>query len=164
MSLLFINTGGTFNKRYNPISGTLEVPKDDLALQKLLESVGDNIDYRVLGAVYKDSLEMNQSDRDEIFQIVKSSEERYIIIIHGTDTMDLTAQFLSENVPDKVVILTGAMVPISIGGSDGAINLGVSIGFLSQNPDNGIYISMSGIVSESIKIEKVREEGIFKRK
>ncbi len=26
-----INTGGTFNKRYNPITGELEVPKDSIA-------------------------------------------------------------------------------------------------------------------------------------
>ncbi len=39
MNVTIINTGGTFNKRYNPIKGQLEVPKDNKALEKIIDSI-----------------------------------------------------------------------------------------------------------------------------
>ena len=37
--MLILNTGGTFNKRYNPISGELEVAYDNLAVESVLKSL-----------------------------------------------------------------------------------------------------------------------------
>jgi L-asparaginase len=164
MEILFINSGGTFNKRYNSISGELEVPSDSLALRRVLKSVGDNIEYRIVGAVYKDSLDFEESDREEIRDIILESTERYIVVIHGTDTINITAKYLEKYVKNKVVILTGAMRPVAIEGNDGAINLGVAIGFLNSGCKNGIYISMSGLCLEHSEIYKSRDKGIFHKR
>ena len=56
-----INTGGTFNKRYNPLSGELEVPKDSLALDEII-GYCYNIDFDVLNVISKDSLDMSDAD------------------------------------------------------------------------------------------------------
>ncbi len=55
----------------------------------------------------------------------REAEEDQIIITHGTDTMELTAQknWDPKNW-EKTIILTGAMVPYSMAESDAVFNLG----------------------------------------
>ena len=158
-----INTGGTFNKRYNPIIGELEVPKDSLALDEII-SYCYNIDFDVLNIISKDSLEMNDDDRELIVRTIKNCKNQNIIIVHGTDTMDLTAKYLDEKIKDKTIILTGAMLPISINKVEATLNFSQAIGFLNSNCENGIYISMHGSVKNYKKLIKNRELGKFLEK
>lgn len=158
-----INTGGTFNKRYNPISGELEVPKDSLALDEII-SYCYNIDFDVLNIISKDSLEMSDVDRELIVRTIKNCKNQNIIIVHGTDTMDLTAKYLDEKIKDKTIILTGAMFPISINKIEATLNFSQAIGFLNSNVKNGIYISMHGSVKNYKNLIKNRELGKFLEK
>ncbi|WP_066159815.1 asparaginase domain-containing protein [Aliarcobacter skirrowii] len=155
-----INTGGTFNKRYNPITGELEVPNDSIALDEIL-SYCYNIDFDVLNIISKDSLEMSDVDRELIVKTIKNIKNENIIIVHGTDTMDLTAKYLDEKIKDKTIILTGAMLPISINKIEATLNFSQAIGFLNSKCENGIYISMHGSVKNYKKIIKNRELGKF---
>ena len=158
-----INTGGTFNKRYNPLSGELDVPKDSLALDDII-SYCYNIDFEVLNIISKDSLEMNDDDREFIVKTIKNIKNENIIIVHGTDTIDLTASFIDENIKDKTIVLTGAMLPISINKIEATLNFASAIGFLNANIKNGIYISMHGSVKNYKKLIKNREIGQFLEK
>jgi len=158
-----INTGGTFNKRYNPLSGELEVPKDSLALDEIINYCY-NIDFEVLNIISKDSLEMNDDDRELIVKTIKDCKNEKIIIVHGTDTMDLTAKYLDEKIKDKTIVLTGAMFPISINKVEATLNFSQAIGFLNANIENGIYISMHGSVKNYKKLIKNRELGKFLEK
>lgn len=92
MKVTIINTGGTFNKRYNPIKGKLEVPSDNIALDKIIASC-HNVEFEIKNIISKDSLDMTDKDRQIITDAVKNSENDKIIIIHGTDTVDLTSSF-----------------------------------------------------------------------
>ena len=158
-----INTGGTFNKRYNPISGELEVPKDSLALDEIINYCY-NIDFEVLNIISKDSLEMNDDDRELIVKTIQDSKNQNIIIVHGTDTMDLTAKYLDEKIKDKTIILIGAMLPISINKVEATLNFSQAIGFLNSKCENGVYISMHGSVKNYKKLIKNRELGKFLEK
>ena len=158
-----INTGGTFNKRYNPLSGELEVPKDSLALDEII-GYCYNIDFEVSNIISKDSLEMNDADREFIVKTIKNCKNENIIIVHGTDTMDLTAKYLDEKIKDKTIILTGAMLPISINKIEATLNFSQAIGFLNSNVKNGIYISMHGSVKNYKNLIKNRELGKFLEK
>ena len=158
-----INTGGTFNKRYNPLSGELDVPKDSLALDEII-SYCYNIDFDVLNIISKDSLEMSDVDRELIVKTIKNIKNENIIIVHGTDTIDLTASFIDENIKDKTIVLTGAMLPISINKIEATLNFASAIGFLNANIKNGIYISMHGSVKNYKKLIKNREIGQFLEK
>jgi L-asparaginase len=162
LKILFINTGGTFNKIYNKISGKLVVPKSDEVLKKVLNSTGGNFETEIIGTIYKDSLEMTEEDREKIFDILLESDTKNVVIIHGTDTIKETAEYLSDKIFGKRVILVGAMKPILFDSVDGSLNLGVALGFLQNEPFEGIYISMSGLVSSFDKIEKDRKAGFFK--
>ena len=158
-----INTGGTFNKRYNPLSGELEVPKDSLALDEII-SYCYKIDFDVLNVISKDSLDMSDADREFIVKTIKNCKNENIIIVHGTDTIDLTASFIDENIKDKTIVLTGAMLPISINKIEATLNFASAIGFLNANIKNGIYISMHGSVKNYKKLIKNREIGQFLEK
>jgi L-asparaginase len=160
VKLTIINTGGTFNKRYNPLKGQLEVPNDNIALDEILSSCF-NIDYEVINIISKDSLDITNDDRQEIVDCIKASKNKNIIIIHGTDTIDLSSEFLNKQIEDKNIIFTGAMVPMSIKKVEATMNFSLALGFLSANVKNGIYIAMHGVVVEYSKLIKNRKEGKF---
>lgn len=159
MKITVINTGGTFNKRYNPIKGELQVPSDNIALDEIIEA-SHNIEFEIKNIISKDSLEIDNDDREVIVKTINESGEN-IIIVHGTDTIDITSKFIDERVKDKKIVLTGAMVPMSIKKVEATLNFASSIGFLNAPINNGVYISMHGAVTSYEKLLKNRSEGKF---
>ena len=157
--MLILNIGGTFNKRYNMITGELEVPYDNEAVGYILSSATE--DFNLAGTVYKDSLEMDSEDRKMIARIIMESSDDTFVLVHGTDTMSITAEFLDEIFDDRKIILTGAMKPFEIEQSEASFNLGMAIGFAKAKPQNGVYICMSGYVAPWQEIEKNRSVGKF---
>ena len=157
--MLILNSGGTFNKRYNKLNGVLDVPFDNTAVEKILSSVTASFD--IAGIVYKDSLDINANDRKIIADVILESNDNKFIIIHGTDTMKDTAEFLNEIFSDKCIVLTGAMKPFEIDNIEASVNLGMSIGFLEANRQNGIYICMNGMVKEWQLLSKNTAIGQF---
>ncbi|WP_331774156.1 asparaginase domain-containing protein [Sulfurospirillum sp. 1612] len=160
--ILIINTGGTFNKRYNPLNGALEVPHDNIALEGILQYF-PNLQYELKGLIYKDSLEMLDTDREILAQYILASSFTHIMIVHGTDTMDQTAQFLEKVVADKCIVLSGAMVPVSIDKTEATSNFATSIGYLLNAPKYGVYIGMHGLVEPHQHVFKNRKIGVFQR-
>ena len=160
MKITVLNTGGTFNKRYNPILGQLEVPTDNIALDKIVKSCF-NVEFEIKNIVSKDSLDFTQEDRKTILENIKNSASDKIIIIHGTDTVDLTAKFIEDKIHGKKIVFTGAMVPMSIDEVEATMNFSQAIGFLNAPIENGIYLSMHGSVIEHSKLKKDRSVGQF---
>lgn len=158
--ILILNTGGTFNKRYNPLKGELEVPKDSIALDGILRYCY-NTSYELLNIIHKDSLEMTESDRELIVQTIKNSSCHKVLIVHGTDTMDVTATFLALHIKDKVITLTGAMVPFSIDTVEATSNFMMALGDLMCRKQNGVYLAMHGAIAQHGSIYKNRQKGIF---
>ena len=158
--ILIINTGGTFNKRYNPLKGELEVPKDGIAPEAILRYCY-NTAYELVNIIHKDSLEMNDEDRALLLQTVQASSHRKVIILHGTDTMDVSAAFLALHVKDKIVTLTGAMVPFHIDTVEATANFAMVLGDIMRNNQAGIYIGMHGCVAPYNLLYKNRQKGIF---
>jgi len=157
--VLILNCGGTFNKRYNPLNGELEVPYDNYALDRILSNI--DAKYDLAGLIYKDSLEMDINDRKMIASIIMESKDDTFIIIHGTDTMHITAEFLSEIFDDRQIILTGAMKPFEIDNIEASVNLGMAIGFSKSIQNYGVYICMNGFVEPCDSIIKNRALGKF---
>lgn len=160
MKITVLNTGGTFNKRYNPIKGQLEVPTDNIALDKIVKSC-HNVEFDIRNIVSKDSLEFTQEDRETILETILNSKNDKIIIIHGTDTVDLTSKFIEDKIAGKKVVFTGAMVPMSIDEVEATMNFSQAIGFLNAPIEDGIYLSMHGVVVSASKLVKNRELGQF---
>lgn len=160
MKITVINTGGTFNKKYNPLKGILEVPCNNEALDNII-SVCHNIEFDIKNIVSKDSLDMTDVDRQSICDAVIKSENDKIIIIHGTDTIDLTSQFLRNQIFNKQIVFTGAMIPMSIDKVEATMNFSQALGFLSADIKNGIYLAMHGVVVDASKLIKDKTLGKF---
>jgi L-asparaginase len=157
--MLILNTGGTFNKRYNELSGELEVPVDNYVVERILDSFDKKPP--LAGVVYKDSLEMDMNDRKMITDIIFHSTDDKFVIIHGTDTIDVTAEFLDSVFDDRVIVLTGAMKPFEIDNVEASLNLGLAIGFAKGCEKKGVYICMSGYIEPWDKIKKNKQLGKF---
>jgi len=157
--MLILNVGGTFNKRYNELNGELEVPCDCIAVEEILSSVESA--YDMAGVIFKDSLDMDTNDIKMLTNIIMESKDDKFLIIHGTDTMNKTADFLNEIFDDRKIVITGAMKPFEISKVEASLNFGMAMGYLMANPKNGVYICMNGMIESSEKIVKNKELGKF---
>lgn len=107
-----------------------------------------------------DSLEMTDEDRELIVHQCNNCDEDRIVITHGTDTMADTAKVLAQKVKNKTVILTGAMIPIKFGSSDGLFNLGSALAF-AQTLSAGVYVAMNGRYFTADNVRKNKQTGMF---
>jgi L-asparaginase len=156
---LFV-TGGTFDKEYDEIRGRLFF--EDTHLPQMLEMGRCDLDVRIRTLMMVDSLDMTDADRELIAHNCVEAPEPNIVITHGTDTMVDTARVLAAKVPHKTIVLTGAMIPIAFGSSDGLFNLGGALTSVQVLP-NGVYITMNGRVFHWDQVRKNRDRGVFER-
>jgi L-asparaginase len=151
-------TGGTFDKEYNELNGQLYFK--DTHLHDLLEMGRNKVPVAIRTLMMIDSLDMTAEDRMLIAHQCRQCDEDKIIITHGTDTMAITAKLLAEQVTGKTIILTGAMIPIKFGSSDGLFNLGSALAFVQALP-HGVYVAMNGRYFNWDNVRKNRQTGIF---
>jgi L-asparaginase len=156
--MLILNTGGTFNKRYNPVNGELFVPRDEMAIEKIVATL--QINMRIQGILHKDSLEMDNEDRATLCENIVNAKEDIVIIVHGTDTMELSAQAVRELNLGKRVVFTGAMIPFAIDPLEATANLAMAIGY-AKHAKNGVYIVMQGVCGEYTTVTKNKTAGRF---
>jgi len=158
MAIRIFITGGTFDKEYNELNGQLYFK--DTHLSDLLEMGRNKAEVEIRTLMMIDSLEMTEEDRQLIVYQCNSCDESQIVITHGTDTMAETAQVIAQQVKDKTVILTGAMIPIKFGSSDGLFNLGSALAFAQTLPA-GVYVAMNGRYFNWNNVRKNRQTGVF---
>ena len=152
-------TGGTFDKEYDEIGGRLYF--QDSHVPEMLTRARCGLDVEVRTLMMVDSLEMTASDRALIVNECRSTSETRIVITHGTDTMENTAQVLASELTGKTVVLTGALVPYKFGSSDGLFNLGSALAFV-QTLEFGIYVVMNGRCFHAADVHKNRQTGFFR--
>ena len=158
MTVRIFVTGGTFDKEYDELTGRLFFNKSHL--REMLELGRSKIDLNISTLMMKDSLEMDDTDRSLIADNCLNATEKNIIVTHGTDTMVKTARSIALKNTDKVIVLTGAMIPYKFGSSDGLFNLGAAIGFV-QSLKNGVYVAMNGKCFDYDSVVKNNETGEF---
>ena len=153
-------TGGTFDKEFNEINGELYF--NETHIYDLLKLGRSQLDVKIETLMMIDSLKMTKEDRKFIINKCQKEKTDKIIIMHGTDTMVDTAQLIAAIIEDKTIILTGAMIPIKFGSSDGLFNLGSALSFIQViNP--GIYITMNGRYFKHDNVYKNKKLGIFEK-
>lgn len=154
-------TGGTFDKEYNELTGSLFFKDTHLPEMLRLGRCRAPLSVRTLMMI--DSLEMTEADRAMIVGQCRHAPESRIVITHGTDTMVDTARALATADPplgDRTIVLTGAMIPYAFGSSDGLFNLGSAVSFV-QVLAPGVYVAMNGRCFRWNHVRKNRETGIF---
>lgn len=158
MTIRVFVTGGTFDKTYDYLRGTLYF--EDTQLPEMLRLGRNTVDVRIRTLMMVDSLEMTPQDRQLIVHNCQTCPEQHIVITHGTDTMVKTAEVLAQSVSDKTIVLTGAMIPYRFGSSDGFFNLGSAMAF-AQILEPGVYLAMNGRYFHWNNVRKNLKTGIF---
>ena len=149
--------GGTIDKIYFDAKSSYEVGPPNIT--EVLSGLCLNLDWEVVSLMQKDSLEMNDADRELVRQAVNASFEQAIVITHGTDTMTDTARVLND-IADKTIVLTGALSPALFKNSDAMFNIGAAI-TAAQTMPPGVYIAMNGVVFDYDKVRKDVENNRF---
>src|SRR5262249_1915739 len=161
MSIRIFVTGGTFDKEYNELTGSLFFK--DTHLPEMLRLGRSRVNVSVRTLMMVDSLDMTDADRALIVEQCRQAAETRIVITHGTDTMVDTAAALARPLPPdpaQSVVLAGAMIPYAFGSSDGLFNLGSALSFV-QVLAPGVYIAMNGRYFDWDRVRKNRETGTF---
>ena len=161
MQVRIIATGGTFDKEYNELTGELFFRKTHLP--EILKMGRCRLPVKITTLMMKDSLFMTNVDRKEILKMCKKVREKALVITHGTDTMEKTADYLGDKIKDKTIVLTGAMIPYKFGSSDGIFNLASALSFAQSLPC-GVYVAMNGKLFNCHNVTKNKKIGIFESK
>lgn len=155
--LSIVTTGGTIDKIYFDDKSAYEI--GDPQIGKILEALGVAFTFDVLPALRKDSLHLDEADRDLLRRLIEAQPHRHVLVTHGTDTMVETAAVLGR-IKDKVIVLTGALNPARFQGSDAVFNVGCAVGAVQCLPD-GVYIAMNGRIWNPANVRKNRDANRF---
>jgi L-asparaginase len=159
VTIRILVTGGTFDKRYDELTGRLFFR--DTHVPEMLERGRCRLDVDVDTVMMVDSLDLDDAGRAAIVERCRASREKAIVITHGTDTMVETARALAAaSLADRTIVLTGAMIPFAFGSSDGLFNLGSALSF-AQVLAPGVYVAMNGQYFPWDRVRKNRETGVF---
>lgn len=167
--ITLITTGGTIEKTYDEMSGSLENRRSIVRrmLRRLrLEGTSVNI----IELMSKDSLHMTDEDRVRVVEAVrvaggdasKPTDSSGIVILHGTDTLAQTGEMVHRDIarPRVPIVLTGAMRPYEMTRSDALQNLTEAI-FAVGVLDPGIWCVAHGRALRFPGVTKDRDHGTF---
>ena len=155
-----LTTGGTIDKIYT-VAGELETGPP--AVQELLDRGRPGLPVTIESVMAMDSLDMTDADRERLLDRVRGLQDTRVVVTHGTDTMTDTADYLRQHasaIADKTVVLTGAIQPAAMRGSDASFNLGATLIAVQTLPP-GVYVCMNGRVFDAGAVTKDRSTGRF---
>ena len=160
-----ILTGGTIEKTYDELSGSLSnrVSVLDYMLSQL-QLEGVSLDR--LSLMNKDSRDMTEEDHEMIAEAAIGATASYdgVVVLHGTDRLAHTGERIAVDSSKlkKPVVLTGAMRPWILRNTDARQNLTEAL-LAVMLLDPGVYVAMHNNVLQFPGVVKDRERGRFVR-
>ena len=154
---LILTTGGTIDKVYFDAKSSYAV--GDSEIDELLMHGHVVLPYRIVELMRKDSLEMEDADRELIRKRIEREPNRMVLVTHGTDTMAETGKAL-EGIPGRTIVLTGALLPARFRDNDAIFNIGFALAAVQTLPE-GVYVAMNGCIFEPGEVRKDRERNRF---
>ena len=158
MPYLLIHTGGTIGmvqtkKGFAPQLGVVEA---EVAALQTAGEVTSPFDIHLLEPLL-DSANASPLDWSRVASVIADQYEDYdgFVVTHGTDTLAYTAAalcFALEGL-EKPVIVTGAMLPLSVPGSDGKRNLLDSLRAAHTAP-HGVWVQFAGQLMHGARVRK----------
>ncbi|MCQ3828704.1 asparaginase [Microbulbifer elongatus] len=163
-TIRILTTGGTIEKSYCESEGTLK-NRASIIRDGLISSLRLPYTHLELESILnKDSLEMDNSDRDQICSAIARTAQQGdpIVILHGTDTMSITAEYCFEALgkPSVPVVFTGAMRPMGFIDSDARQNVTEAL-LTARLMQPGFYIAFHNRVFPIPGARKNLETGTF---
>jgi len=177
-----ITTGGTIEKTYDEATGSLE-NRRSIVRRMLTRLRLEDTAINIIELLSKDSLLMTDEDRGFIIEAIRAAGGEHvqratqldksnaspdharphggIVVLHGTDTLELTGEAILKNiVPTVPIILTGAMRPYEMQRSDALQNLTESI-FATEILPPGVYCVAHGRALPFPGVKKDRTRATF---
>jgi len=166
LRVAILTTGGTIDKTYNESDGTLA--NVGSVLEHIVRSLRHyELDIRHVPVMSKDSLEMNDKDRETILYAVKAAaaQNDAVIVIHGTDRLAETGEYLHAHLPDvdRPIILTGAIRPYEFRDTDALQNVTEAL-FAAGLLSPGVWCVMHSRALRFPGVTKDRRRMTFVRK
>lgn len=158
MKIRLFVTGGTFDKRYDPVSQTFVFSRTNV--RRILTEGRCRLPVAVEVLTLKDSLDLTGDDFDLILDKCRAARESRVLVTIGTDRMVDVARLIDGQHGNKTVVLTGAMVPFTCQGSDASFNFGLALGAIQTLPA-GVYIAMNGRIFTAAAVVKNRKLARF---
>jgi L-asparaginase len=155
--IVIVTTGGTIDKAYFDALSQYQIGEP--VVKKVLDGANVTHPYRIVELLRKDSLELTDEDRQRLKETVTALAERRVVITHGTDTMTDSAGVLAA-IPNKIIVLTGALSPARFSDSDAPFNIGMAFAAVQSLPA-GVYVAMNGRVFRGDEVRKDREQRRF---
>ncbi len=155
--LLIVTTGGTIDKIYFDDMSDYQIGEP--LIGQILDHLQVGFEFEVNALMRKDSLHITDEDRLTIHDAIASSDVSHVLITHGTDSMVKTALLLAD-IPDKTIVLTGALNPARFRDTDAVFNIGCAVGAV-QSLSPGAWIAMSGTIWDPKTVRKNRGKNRF---
>ena len=155
--LAILTCGGTFDKVYYDALSDYSIGAP--CVPDLLAEAGMQDGWELIEVMRKDSLDMTDEDRQTLRMAAASCRASRLVVIHGTDTMAESSAVLAD-IPEKTIVLTGAMSPARFRQTDAPFNLGFAIA-AALTTSHGTYIAMAGRLYPYDQVKKNRKQGRF---
>ncbi|HXH00792.1 MAG TPA: asparaginase domain-containing protein [Xanthomonadaceae bacterium] len=156
-ALCIVTTGGTIDKIYFDDKSDFQVGEPQIG--RILEELGVAFRFTVIPILRKDSLHITDADRELVRATIAAQPARHVLVTHGTDSMVETAKVLAD-IPDKTIVLTGALNPARFRGSDAEFNIGTAVGAVQSLPA-GVWIAMNGRIWDPAEVRKNTDANRF---
>ncbi len=147
--IYLVTTGGTIEKTYDESNGLLVNYPSEIQNRLLPKLRLPYSQIEVKKVLAKDSLDMNDEDRKILVGSLRelAKEGRPILVLHGTDTMDLSVTHCQEQIPQeeiqRPIVFTGAMRPLEFENSDALQNIIEGL-MVCRLVTPGLYLSFHG--------------------
>lgn len=161
--ILVLTTGGTIEKSYDEASGQFDNKDNFLSevIKARIRAPYSDIKFQTL--MNKDSLNMTEIDRTLIYAALNDWSNRVdaIVVLHGTDTMDLSANYCVNQPSLPIpVIFTGSMRPFGFEQSDALQNMTEAL-IAAKFLPAGIYLSFHNHIFKAPNFKKNKELKTF---
>lgn len=164
LPISIVTTGGTIEKIYDEIEGSLQ-NRETIVKNKIIQKLRMPwTEISVKEIMSKDSLFMDDKDRATILKTIQELEasKNPIVILHGTDTMEVSSKYCFDHYPEVSVpvVFTGAMKPLGFDDSDALQNVIEAI-FAARTMKPGYYITFHGKLFHVPNVRKDKKRGTF---
>lgn len=162
--VIIITTGGTIEKTYDESDGSLENRQSTVKEMILSHLRLPYTEIEVYSVLSKDSLYMTDEDRHLLLLSIKNhlTHKTPIVVLHGTDTMDVSAKFCFEQIgtPSVPVVFTGAMKPLGFMDTDAMQNVTEAL-LAAKLVAPGFYIAFHNRLFQVPRVRKNRDKRTF---
>ena len=140
--ILVVTTGGTIDKVYVDQKSDYQVGQTIIG--SLLNEAQVTHLYRIMEVLQKDSVDLNDADRQTMHSAIVGGPSTLIIVTHGTDTMTDTAQYLTD-IEGKTIIMARSLAPARFAMTDAMFNVGMAVAAV-RAMYHGVYIAINSTV------------------